>query len=107
MGELENTTILCWFRQFYYLVIIFCATGLKGVSGTKLHRGNDITQKTASVILNRLREAWNDSGLEAVIGPVDVVQIYSRGRGKNMHHKKKLWAGGGTGGKTAVASVKD
>ena len=56
-------------RKWAFAVYLY-VTNLKGVSSMKLHRDLEITQKTAWFMLHRLREAWNESGLEKFIGPV-------------------------------------
>ncbi len=82
-------------------------TSLKGVSSMKLHRDLKVTQKTAWFLLHRLREAWDTSGIEKFIGPVEVDETYVGGKEKNKHVKDRLKAGRGTVGKTAVVGAKD
>ena len=83
-------------------------TSLKGVSSMRLHRDLKITQKTAWFMLMRLREAWEESGLEAMLGPVEVDETYMGGKRSNMPKaKRKGMTGRGTVGKTAVVGAKD
>ena len=81
-------------------------TSLKGVSSMKLHRELGVSQKTAWFMLQRIREALNTTP-NRFEGPVEVDETFVGGREKNKHAHKKLNAGRGTVGKTAVAGAKD
>ena len=94
-------------RKWAFAVYLY-VTNLKGVSSMKLHRDLKVTQKTAWFMLHRLRDAWDESGLEAFTGPVEADETYMGGRRKNMpKSKRKRLKGRGAAGKTAVAGVKD
>ena len=86
----------------YYL----CTTNLKGVSSMKLHRDLDMTQKTAWYLAMRIRETLVDE-TQRMAGPVEADETYIGGKEGNKHESKKLKAGRGTVGKTAVAGLKD
>ena len=81
-------------------------SSLKGVSSMKLRRDLKVTQKTAWFMAHRIREAW-DGGKSLFSGPVEVDETYIGGKEGNKHASKKLNAGRGTVGKTAVVGVKD
>ena len=83
-------------------------TSLKGVSSMKLHRDLGVTQKTAWYMLMRIREAFAVlADAVAMAGPVEVDETYVGGLERNKHAHKKLNAGRGPVGKTAVVGARD
>ena len=92
----------------WVLAIYLHVTSLKGVSAMKLHRDLGVAYKTAWFMLHRIREAWDQTGLGLMDGPVEVDETYIGGKRKNMpKSKRKELSGRGPVGKVAVAGVKD
>ena len=90
-----------WAIAFYLYM-----TNLKGVSSMKLHRDLGITQKSAWHLAHRIRETLTaNEGKFA--GPVEVDETYIGGKEANKHESKRLKAGRGPVGKTAVVGMKD
>ena len=88
------------------IAIYLHLTSLKGVSSMKLHRDINVTQKTAWFMLQRIRKAW-ESDEPLFTGPIEIDETHMGGKERNKHKGKKLKAGRGTVGKTAVVGAKD
>ena len=81
------------------------SVSLKGVSSMRLHRELGINQKSAWFMAHRIREAFEPQGRFG--GEVEMDEVYMGGLEKNKHESKKLHAGTGGVGKTAVVGVKE
>ena len=86
-----------------WVYAIYINTSLKGVSSMRLHRDLGRTQKTAWLLAQKIRAAFdNDGKLEGII---EVDETYIGGKEKNKHAKTKLRAGRGAVGKKAALGM--
>lgn len=93
--------------QKWLLAIFMLTSARKGIPSTQMARELGVTQKTAWFLAQRIRETWLKDRDNHMDGQMQVDETYVGGREKNKHASKKLRAGRGAVGKTAVAGVRD
>ncbi len=92
--------------QTWAIALYLLSTGLKETSSMKIHRDLGVTRKTAWFLAHRIRETWRARGAR-FSGPVAMDEVCIGGKERNKRESKKLKAGRGSVGKTAVVGVED
>jgi transposase-like protein len=92
-----------WLYAMYLLV-----TARKGISSVQLSKEIGVTQKSAWFMLQRLREVCAaPDNIDKLKGVVELDECFIGGKEGNKHEHKKLKAGRGAVGKTAVLGMRE
>ena len=89
----------------WVLAMYLMSTNLKGVSSMRLYRELGITQKSAWMMSQKIREGWM-AGKDLLKGEVEVDETYVGGKEKNKHEEKRSHVRGPSG-KPVVIGMKD
>jgi len=92
--------------QKWVVAIYYMLTARKGISSLQLSKELGITQKSSWFMLQRIRQACKQGSFK-LSNIVEVDETYIGGKEKNKHANKKLNAGRGAVGKTAVFGMKE
>ena len=101
MMHSSNIPLSKWAIAFY-----LHATSLKSVSSMKLRRDLGIGQKSAWYMGHRIRGMWGREE-DRFAGAVEVDETFVGGKEGSKHADRKLNAGRGAVGKTAVPGIRD
>ena len=97
----SKTSLQNWIYAIYSVM-----TARKGVSAMQLHKELGVQYRTAWYMLHRVREACGRSEF-MLANIVEADETHIGGRERNKHANKRLNAGRGPVGKTAVAGIRE
>lgn len=90
-----------WLLAFYMVV-----TARKGISSMQLSKELGITQKSAWLLLSKIRYAMGNNDYNYLLkGIVEVDETYVNGKESNKHLNKRVKIGRGVAGKTPIFGI--
>ena len=76
--------------QKWYVAIWMFMTSGKGLSSVRLSKDIEVTQKTAWLMLHRIRECFSNENDSKLDGVVEIDETFVGGKNKNRHANKKV-----------------